>query len=195
MGRPARLIISHCHKHAKANATCLQQQERLSDGQKYTFWPIPLPHSGPWNTRLMTRKRSRKNQIRLWDSETPGLIISPITHQSLIEWLKIVYIVVGDGTFKCCNTNPAEITWLINIRGSANQPGFAQTELLRIVEGHKVPIVCISDSLRKCVLFLGKRQTHSWDCFCSRTWLHLVHNAKTWGNPMCTSRRFNLGWK
>lgn len=33
---------------------------------------------------------------------------------------------MGAGTFKFWDTNPAEATWLINTRGSANQPGPSQ---------------------------------------------------------------------
>lgn len=38
-----------------------------------------------------------------------------------------------------------------------------------------------------------KRQAHSWDCLCSRTWVYLVGNAEGWGDPVCAPRRFNLG--
>ena len=58
---------------------------------------------------------------------------------------------MGAGTFKHWVACLAKATWLINTRESANQAGPAQSELLRTVEGDKIPVGHIKSMLGKTV--------------------------------------------
>jgi len=42
---------------------------------------------------------------------------------------------------------------------------------------------------------LMQRQADSWDCFYSRTFVHVVGDAEIWGCTLCTSRWFDAGWE
>jgi len=48
---------------------------------------------------------------------------------------------MGAGTFKHWDTHLAKTSWLVNIRGSTDQAGPAQSKLLRTEEEDKVPVV------------------------------------------------------
>ncbi|KAK4807122.1 hypothetical protein QYF61_018463 [Mycteria americana] len=65
--------------------------------------------------------------------------------------LKTTLRAMGGGMFKHWDTHLAKATWLVNTRGSVNQPGSAQSKLLRTVEGDKVPVVHIKNVLGKTV--------------------------------------------
>jgi len=67
------------------------------------------------------------------------------------ELLKTTLRSVGDGAFKHQDTLLVKATWLLNARGSINRAGPAQSKLLRTVEGHKVPVVHIKNTLGKTV--------------------------------------------
>jgi len=49
------------------------------------------------------------------------------------------------GTFKNWDKYLAQATWLVNTRGSINQAGLAQSDLLQTVEVDKVPVVILGD--------------------------------------------------
>ena len=65
--------------------------------------------------------------------------------------LKTTLKAMGAGTFKNWDTHLAKATWLVNTRGSANRAGPAQSNLLRTVEGDKVPVVHVRNLLGKTV--------------------------------------------
>ena len=104
---------------------------------------------------------------------------------------------MGAGKFKLWDVCLTKAAWLVNARESANQDGPAQSKLLCTVEGDKVPVghitntlgktVCIIPSLAKANPFVGLHQVHS------RTWVHLVGDAGGWGSLMRTSRGFDFG--
>lgn len=109
--------------------------------------------------------------------------------------LKTTLRAMAGGTFKDCDTHLAKAAWLVNNRGSANWTGPAQSKLLCTVEGDKVPVVHIKIMLGKSLGYycLRQRQTHPWDCFSSRTRVHLVGNEGGWRSPVCASKRFDSG--
>ena len=61
---------------------------------------------------------------------------------------------MGGGTFKHWDTHLAKATWLVNMRGSANRAGPAQSEILHTVEGDRVPVVHVKNMLGKTVWVL-----------------------------------------
>ncbi|RMC19445.1 hypothetical protein DUI87_04056 [Hirundo rustica rustica] len=65
--------------------------------------------------------------------------------------LKTTLKALGGGTFKNWEINLAKATWLVNIRGSTNQVGPAQSEPLRTRDGDKVPVVDMRGMLGKTV--------------------------------------------
>ena len=58
---------------------------------------------------------------------------------------------MGGETFKHWYMHLAKCTWLVNTRGSANQSGPAQSNLLRTVDGDKVSAVRIKNMLGQTV--------------------------------------------
>ena len=58
---------------------------------------------------------------------------------------------MGGRTFRHWNMHLAKATWLVNTRGSAKQAGSAQSNLLHIVYGNKVPVVCSKNMMGKTV--------------------------------------------
>lgn len=56
-------------------------------------------------------------------------------------WLKTTLKAVSGGTFKCWDTHSAKVTWLVNTRESASQPGSAQSKLLCCIGGDRAPVV------------------------------------------------------
>lgn len=65
--------------------------------------------------------------------------------------LKTTLKAMGAGTFKNWDTHLAKATWLVNTRGSTNRAGPAQSNLLRTVDGDKVPVVHVKNMLGKTV--------------------------------------------
>ncbi|XP_071886669.1 uncharacterized protein [Anas platyrhynchos] len=65
--------------------------------------------------------------------------------------LKTTLKAMGTGTFKNWDTHLAKATWLVNTRGSTNRAGPAQSNLLRTVDGDKVPVVHVRNMLGKTV--------------------------------------------
>lgn len=65
--------------------------------------------------------------------------------------LKTTLKALGGGTFKNWDSHLAKATWLVNTRGSTNRAGPAQSEILRTVEGDKVPVVHMKNMLGKAV--------------------------------------------
>ncbi|RMB96956.1 hypothetical protein DUI87_26535 [Hirundo rustica rustica] len=108
--------------------------------------------------------------------------------------LKTTLKALGGGTFKNWELNLAKATWMVNTRGSINRAGPAQSEPLHTVDGDKVPVVHMKGILGKTVWInpTSSKADLSVDCFCSRTWFHLVGNAERWGNPLCTTGRPNF---
>lgn len=64
------------------------------------------------------------------------------------------------GTCKYWSTYLANATWLITTRGSANQAGLAQSKLLCIVEGDKVPVLHIKNIPEETGLFLPQAKAN-----------------------------------
>jgi len=58
---------------------------------------------------------------------------------------------LGAGTFKHWDTHLAKPTWLVNTRGSTNRASLAQQKLPCPVEGDKVPVVHMQNTLGKTV--------------------------------------------
>ena len=56
---------------------------------------------------------------------------------------------MGGGTFKHWDIRLAKATWLVNSRASTNRAGPAQSNLLRTVEGEKVPVLHVKNTLGK----------------------------------------------
>ncbi|KAF4798878.1 hypothetical protein TURU_059904 [Turdus rufiventris] len=54
--------------------------------------------------------------------------------------LKTTLKALGEGTFKNWESNLPKATWLVNIQGSTNRAGRAQSELLGTPDGDKVPV-------------------------------------------------------
>ena len=65
--------------------------------------------------------------------------------------LKTTLRAMGGGTFKRRDTRLAKAPRLVNTRGSAGRAGPAQSELLRTVEGDRVPVVHMKHTLGKTV--------------------------------------------
>ncbi|XP_064902006.1 uncharacterized protein LOC135577289 [Columba livia] len=65
--------------------------------------------------------------------------------------LKTTLKALGGGTFKNRDSHLAKATWLVNTRGSTNRARPAQSEILRTVEGDKVPVVHMKNMLGKAV--------------------------------------------
>ena len=65
--------------------------------------------------------------------------------------MKTALKTLGGGTFKNWDSHLAKATWLVNTRGSTNRAGPAQSEILRTVEGDKVPVVHVKNMLGKAV--------------------------------------------
>jgi len=70
---------------------------------------------------------------------------------------------MGGGTFKNWDTHLAKATWLVNTRGSTNWAGPAQSKPQRPVEGDKVPVVHMSNILKKDGLLDENLADHSDD--------------------------------
>lgn len=114
--------------------------------------------------------------------------------QQCNELLKTALRAMGGGIFK----HLAKATWLVSTRESVSQAGTAQSQLLHTGESGKFPVVHIKHMLGKKVWVIpasGKSKTNPWDCFCSRTWVHLMSNMEGWGSLVCASRGFDFGWE
>lgn len=109
--------------------------------------------SMPCNTvvGLMATKYSRNLITGLTDDWAYHILYHTASFDWRVENFTRMMVV---GTFKHWDINPAEPTWLSNTKGSANQSGLAQIKPLHTVERHKVPTVCISNTLRKYGLLL-----------------------------------------
>lgn len=86
------------------------------------------------------------------------------------------------------DTNLAEATWLVNMKGSATQPGPTQTKPLYTVEGDNVPALHTGKLLGKSVwisYLMGKGKPICGIVF--------AQGQKDGDNLECASRRFNLG--
>lgn len=108
--------------------------------------------------------------------------------------MDIVYVPIG--AWKHWDANLAEATWLVNTREYDNHPSPAETKLLHSINRDKVPgSACREVAGEGTVgcLYLGKKQTHFWDCLLPKTCVHLVGDVKEWGYLVCASRRFNVG--
>jgi len=136
-----------------------------------------VPHATAWNTMLALEKQvlwrhGTPERIEL-DNGThfPNRLIDTWAKEHGIEWvyhipyhapasgkikwynglLKTTLRIMGDGTFKNCNTHLAKTTRLVNTRRSSNQCGPAQSKRQLPVEGDKVPVVHMQKMLGKTV--------------------------------------------
>ncbi|RMB91353.1 hypothetical protein DUI87_32144 [Hirundo rustica rustica] len=108
--------------------------------------------------------------------------------------LKTTLKALGGGTFKNWEVNLAKATWMVNTRGSIPRAGAAQSEPLHTVDGDKVPVVHMKGILGKTVWInptSGKGRPIHGIVFAQGPG-SLVGNAKTWGNPLCTTGRPNF---
>ena len=79
--------------------------------------------------------------------------------------LKITLKAMGGGTFRNWDKHLAQATWVVDTRGSISWAGLAQSDLLRIAEEDKVPVVHERNTLGKTVwvvLALGKANRFVW---------------------------------
>ncbi|KAK4824750.1 hypothetical protein QYF61_018222, partial [Mycteria americana] len=177
MGRPGRLIISHSHKPTKASTMCSPWWKQPPDGWKHIPCPMGNISHAPchhptilglekqllWRHGTPERMESdngthfRNNFIDTWANEHGIEWIYHIPYHAPASrkfkryngLLKTTLRALGAGMFKHWDTHLAKATWLVNTRGSANQADLAQSKLLRIVEGDKVPVVHIKNMLGK----------------------------------------------
>lgn len=117
------------------------------------------------------------------------------------EWyntfLKTTLRAMRGTTFRNWDSNLGKATWLVNIKGSTNRTGPAQSELPHTVEWDKIPVVQMKNVLGKTVWVtraLGKDKPIHGIAFTQRR-VHFVGNAQGWRSSMCTSRGSDSGWE
>lgn len=74
------------------------------------------------------------------------------------------------------------------LRMRSNMPCSLTGPVILGVKGDRRMYILLLNKLQR----LRKKQAYQWDCFHSRSCMHLVRNAEEWISSICTSRQFEI---